>query len=98
VPPLLLQPLVENAVTHGIAHVVEGGVVRIEARRLDGRLEIAIENPLDPEAPRRPAHGLGLDNVRRRLSALYGSDATLAVRKGAASFRVEVSLPASGGS
>src|SRR5947207_1729634 len=49
VPPLLLQPLVENAVKHGVSSRVEGGTVRIEARRDAGRLLIAIENPLDED-------------------------------------------------
>src|SRR5882672_4435704 len=48
VPPLVLQPLVENAVNHGIATLVEGGVVRIGARRTGGLLEITIENPCEP--------------------------------------------------
>jgi len=94
VPPLLLQPLVENAVTHGIAQLIEGGTVTIEARRRGGRLELAVENPRDPEAPRRKGPGVGLDNVKRRLAALYGHEGGLDVRDDGKTFRVEVSLPA----
>ena len=71
VPPLLLQPLVENAVKHGVADRVEGGTVRIEARvrpaAKDGveLLEIVVENPSDPTAPVKRGTGAGLDNVRR---------------------------------
>jgi two-component system sensor histidine kinase AlgZ len=94
VPPLLLQPLVENAVTHGLAQLIEGGTVTIEARCRGGRLELAVENPRDPDAPRRKGTGVGLDNVKRRLAALYGHEGGLDVRDDGKTFRVEVSLPA----
>ena len=94
VPPLLLQPLVENAVSHGSAGLVEGGVVRIHARRRGDRLELAMENPRDPQASSRPGTGLGLDNVRRRIDTLYGHEARLEVRVEADAFRVELDLPA----
>ena len=44
VPPMLIQTLVENAIKHGISELPDGGVVRIEARRLDGRVEILVAN------------------------------------------------------
>ncbi|HEY3176699.1 MAG TPA: histidine kinase [Candidatus Polarisedimenticolia bacterium] len=97
VPPLLLQPLVENAVTHGIAHLVEGGAVTIETRRRDGRLQIVIENPVDPDRAGGGHEGVGLDNVRRRLAAIYGAEGRLAARREGGIFRVEVALPVSGG-
>src|SRR5207253_478817 len=70
VPPLLLQPLVENAIKHGVAGRIEGGTVRLSARRLGDRLEIGLENPVDADARSRSGEGLGLDIVRRRLAAL----------------------------
>jgi two-component system, LytTR family, sensor histidine kinase AlgZ len=94
VPPLLLQPLVENAVRHGIAGTVEGGVIRLEARRTGNRLRILIENPCDPDAPPTRGTGLGLVNVRRRLSARYGSDALFAARRLADRYLVVLSVPA----
>jgi two-component system sensor histidine kinase AlgZ len=95
IPPLLLQPLVENAITHGIADLLEGGTVRIAARNEGPRLLVTIENPRDPAARRRAGAGLGLSNVRRRLEALYGRDASLVAENGPDRFRVELSLPAS---
>jgi hypothetical protein len=95
VPPLLLQPLVENAVTHGIAHLLDGGCVRLEADRRGDTLRITIANPRDPEMRGRNGVGLGLDNVRRRLLAVYGEDARLSVQAGAEVFHVEIELPAS---
>ena len=55
-PPLLLQPLVENAVTHGIAQRIDGGEVRIEAERRGPELRIAIANPRDADAPGAKGH------------------------------------------
>lgn len=92
-PPLLLQPLVENAVTHGISNMLEGGTVRISARTDGNRLIVAVENPRDPEARRRAGAGLGLTNVRRRLEAAYGREATVNVEAVPDRFRVELGLP-----
>jgi LytS/YehU family sensor histidine kinase len=94
-PPLLLQPLVENAVAHGIAGLVDGGTVRIEARRSDDRLLVAVENPRDPDSSRR-GEGVGLDNVRRRLDASFGREARMDVLADAGRFRVELRLPLPG--
>ncbi len=95
VPPLILQPLVENAITHGIATLVEGGTVRMEARRAGDLLEVAVENTFDPEAPRRRrASGIGLANVRKRLDARYGHTARVDVRVDGNRFRVELTIPA----
>src|SRR5258706_1258575 len=68
-PPLLLQPLLENAVKHGIAALPEGGDVRLAVQRQNGRLSILVENSWDPEAPPRRSGGMGLKNVQRRLAA-----------------------------
>jgi LytS/YehU family sensor histidine kinase len=95
VPPLLLQPLVENAVTHGIARLLEGGVIRLDISRSNGDLRIVLENPRDSDtAPPRPG-GMGLDNVRRRLAAMFGHEATMETHAGAGQFRVELHLPCS---
>ena len=71
IPPLLLQPLLENAVTHGIANLPEGGSVRLARAVTDGILSILVENTCGPEAT-LTRNGLGLENVRRRLEARYG--------------------------
>jgi hypothetical protein len=95
-PPLLLQPLVENAIRHGIATCAEGGVVRLQART-DGRsLRLLVENPLDPDSPARPGVGLGLANVRGRLLARYGERAWLDAERTHDGFRVTLLLPVEG--
>jgi two-component system, LytTR family, sensor histidine kinase AlgZ len=93
VPPLLLQPLVENAVVHGVANLVEGSWIRLGARRRDNLLEFEIENQFDPEAPRRRSNGVGLANVRQRLEARYAGRASFAATATDDRFRVTISLP-----
>ena len=93
VPPLLLQPLVENAVVHGIANLVEGGWVRLDVKASNGVLSVVVENTFDPDAPPKRKSGVGLANVRQRLAARYGNQASLDVKAGGASFRVAIILP-----
>lgn len=74
VPAMLLQPLVENAVRHGIAHSKRGGKIHIRASRDRGALRITIENTGARSAEESNGHGIGLANTRERLATLYGSD------------------------
>ena len=82
VPPLLLQPLVENAVVHGLEPSIDGGTVRVRAR-IDGpQLVLEVQDDgLGPDAPSRHAGrigtGLALDNIRQRLRSRYGAQASL---------------------
>ena len=93
VPSLLLQPLVENAIRHGIAPRREGGRVTIGARRDDGhlRLWVADDGPGLSPGQRVTGGGLGLENTRARLMHLYGHDQSLELRNRVAG-GVEVSL------
>ncbi len=76
VPPLILQPIVENAVRHGISHSVEGGTVKIEAALTGKGLSIVVEDDgsgADAEDPEEMmSRGYGLRNVRDRLTARFG--------------------------
>ena len=90
IPPLLLQPLVENAVTHGIAHLLEGGAITIRAERRGGRLHVTVENPCDPDRPRKRGAGIGLENVRRRLDTTFGHDAAAQAKEENGRFIVEL--------
>jgi two-component system sensor histidine kinase AlgZ len=73
-PRLLLQPLVENAVRHGIQPLIGGGVIRLRGRRLLAGVELVIDNPL-PAQPASGGHGHGLDNVRQRVAHYFGAQA-----------------------
>ena len=94
VPTLLLQPLVENAVTHGIAKLTEGGTVKLTAANHGPQLAITVENSMDPDAPADRKGGMGLRNVRERLEARYGKEASVRATAEEDTFRVDLSLPA----
>ena len=94
VPPLLLQPLVENAVVHGIANLVEGGYIRLAIHSQNGTVSINVENSFDPDAPPKRRSGVGLVNVRQRLQTRYGNLASFAVKAEGDCFRVALTLPA----
>ncbi len=92
-PALLLQPLVENAVKHGIAALVEGGWIRLKASRTGGGVAIEIENAFDPETPQQRRDGIGLAHVRRRLAMRYGEEAGFGAGAEDAVYRVWLRLP-----
>jgi hypothetical protein len=94
VPPLLLQPLVENAIKHGIADRVDGGTIRLAAIVVEERLRISVENDVDDDAVGRPGEGVGLENVRRRLDALSARETRLDTARETGRFRVTLALPA----
>jgi sensor histidine kinase YesM len=92
VPPLIIQPLVENAVRHGIATRLDGGTIELTARVVGPRAVVTIRNPKDDESP-RPGTGLGLSLVRRRLLAAYGDEAALTVEPGPDTFQTTLTVP-----
>ncbi len=96
VPSLILQPMVENAVKHGIAKRVHGGTIRITASRSDQVLTLSVRN----DGPNLPAdwtpacQGIGISNVRTRLESLYGDAFELTMRnQNTGGVEVSVSLP-----
>jgi two-component system, LytTR family, sensor histidine kinase AlgZ len=93
VPALLIQPLVENAVKHGIALLVEGGEILMLGRRVREGMRFTIENPYDPDAPSSRS-GIGLANVRQRLEARYGNAGRLEVEASKDVYRVTLTVPA----
>ena len=93
VPPLLLQPIVENAIKHGIATLVDGGEIGISGRAVRQMMRVVVENPFDPDAPATGKSGFGLVNVRNRLQARYGTAARLDVEVDRNHYRVVLSVP-----
>lgn len=97
-PSLLLQPLVENAVYHGIEPLVGGGEIRIEGRYRDGVVSLAVSNPKQQRAGGPPRGGLhmALENTCERLRLQFGRGAGLRTSDEGGLFRVRVEFPWSG--
>jgi two-component system sensor histidine kinase AlgZ len=94
VPSLIIQPLVENAIKHGISGLTEGGIVRIDVRCGNGILRVRVSNPYDPEYQPSKRNGIGLSNISQRLQARYADGGRLEVIKDDPGwYNVEVRLP-----
>ncbi len=93
VPPLLLQPLLENAIKHGIANSLEGGTVIISSQLKNDRLFITVENPMEDDAPKGKGAGMGMEIVRKRLQTIYGNDSDLKHSAAAGVFSVIIFFP-----
>ncbi len=100
VPTLLLQPLVENAIKHGLEPKVEGGRVQVRARVLQGHLEITVQDDgLGLDAPRRPGaagrdgQGMALANIRSRLQTRYAGHADLSLSAQSVGTQAILNLP-----
>lgn len=93
-PSLLLQPLVENAVYHGIQPLPEGGTVEVVGRIVDGVAEIRVGNPCPAPGLRRGGgNGMALANIRSRLQLHYGERAALVVEDGGDAYACRLRLP-----
>ena len=94
-PPMILQPLVENAVKHGIGGLTGGGTVSIVARRDASQLRISVENDVDEDQDSgAPGAGIGLVNVQQRLATAYGHEGSVHHARRDNTYRVELTLPA----
>jgi len=96
VPGLTVQPLLENAIYHGIEPLDRGGTVTVSGRVVDGRVELVVSNPVAPvraEAAERPGNRLALDNIRQRLALAYDEAATLEVEQPDGEYRVTIRFP-----
>jgi two-component system, LytTR family, sensor kinase len=95
IPILSIQPLIENAVKHGIAPLVAGGTVNLDARIIDGQLRIRVSDSGPGFAP-QSRNGVGLENVRRRLELSYGGAARLEILGSAVSIEIPVGVEVAG--
>lgn len=92
-PVMLLQPLYENAIKHGVYESTESVRITTEAKSIDGHIEISISNNYDPSPPSRRGTGTGLINVARRLELFYGKNASIKTTKENGVFNVSLFLP-----
>ncbi len=91
-PPLLLQPLVENAVYHGIQRMPDGGVLAIHGSCRNGQIEIVVRNPV-PDDVAHPRNAHALANVRARIAYHFGEKGALVVEPARGEFTVTVRMP-----
>ncbi len=91
--PLTLQPLLENAVNHGLQPRPEGGEIRVYGRSEKDNVVITISNPLAPNGKQSQGHGMALVNIRERLELAFGSQASLITNQDHEQFFAVLSLP-----
>lgn len=97
-PPLLLQPLLENAVYHGIETAAKPGEIRVRIRAGGSRVTIEIDNPVAASAAQRPGNRMALTNLRERLMLFYDLEAHIESGERDGRYRVCVDLPRRGAS
>jgi len=93
IPPLMLQPLLENAVYHGIEPAPEGGVVRIAVDQRGDELRIAIANPTVAAGQHANGNQIAVANIRERLALYYDLEARLEIDAGEKNYEVRIILP-----
>ncbi len=94
VPALVLQPLLENAVYHGLEPLAGGGTITVRGRRQGRFLELSVENPVDSTRPRRAGGSrIGLDNVRQRLDLMFPGEAALVIEESPNRFVATLRFP-----
>jgi two-component system sensor histidine kinase AlgZ len=91
--PLMLQPLLENAVGHGIQTLPEGGKIVVYGRTEGDQVVITIGNPLAPAGSDTSGHGMAIRNIRERLALAFGSRASLLTSQDQERFYAVMSLP-----
>ena len=97
VPPLMVQPLLENAIYHGVEPLIAPGEVRVSVRRSGAELLIEVDNPVAEQAPalaaRHAGNGIALDNIRERLQLFFDLEARLEAVRSDGRYRVTIRLP-----
>ncbi len=92
-PPLILQPLLENAVYHGIEPLAGGGAIDIRLERKAGEIRLEVSNPRSEPGTHHVGNRLAVDNIRERLSLLFDIEAQYSVEAGTDSYRVKITMP-----
>jgi two-component system sensor histidine kinase AlgZ len=92
-PPLMLQPLLENAVYHGIEPLARGGVIDIRLYRHGNEMHLEMYNPRQEQGSRHAGHKMALDNIRERLVLQFDMEARYTVEAGKDFYRVHIMLP-----
>ena len=92
-PSMILQPLAENAIVHGLGQSLDSVKLHIRADCFHGYLKVQFENNYDPEAPPKKGNGLGLSNIAQRLKLNYGRDDLITLSDTNGIFRITLNFP-----
>lgn len=93
IPPLILQPLLENAVYHGIEPLAAGGTISIEIRREGKELQLIMSNPVHFQSQPRRGNRMALSNIRERLALQFDVEASYRVETAQGCYRVQIQIP-----
>jgi two-component system sensor histidine kinase AlgZ len=94
IPPLILQPLLENAVYHGVEPLLQGGVIEVRLYRARDELHLEVRNPSQGQtAAHSNGNHMALSNIRERLSLLFDVEAQYQVERDAEHYRVHIIIP-----
>jgi two-component system sensor histidine kinase AlgZ len=94
IPALTVQPLLENAIGHGVEHLDGGGEVIVEGDAVDGIVRLRVRNPMPLDNPQAKAgHGIALDNIRERLLLLFGARAEVTAGREGDEYVVQLRFP-----
>lgn len=91
IPQLLIQPLVENAIKHGLSQITENGLIGILVSKEENQLKIRVYDN-GPAFPKGPLSGFGIQNTQERIALLYGAKATINWQNGAEKY-IEINIP-----
>jgi two-component system sensor histidine kinase AlgZ len=91
--PLTLQPLLENAVAHGIQPSADGGEIRVYGRAEKDNIVITLSNPVGDDDKGKGGHGMALANIRERLELAFGPAASLITHQDARQYFAVLTLP-----
>lgn len=93
IPPLILQPLFENAIYHGIQPLTNGGLIKAQTQLSNGFLYILISNPFEQQVSNHKGNHIALENIQSRLQAIYGDEAILKTSHLDKVFTVTIRIP-----
>jgi two-component system, LytTR family, sensor histidine kinase AlgZ len=93
VPPLMLQPLLENAVYHGVEPLMEGGLIEVKLQRIGDELHMDVRNPCRGQCGVHNGNKMALENIRERLALQFDVEAKYTVESGSEHYQVHIQLP-----
>ena len=92
-PAMILQPLIENSVYHGISELPQGGTIKVNVALADKNIVLDIENPMSENKVSNSGLNIALDNIARRLKALYSESMNFTISINSGTFSVQLRYP-----